>query len=217
MAALTLAVGLVYYPDYLNRTAQAGLLAQLEGVFRAAAPFTPRMPRTAKPFSVRMTNCGELGWVSDESGYRYQPMHPVTGERWPPIPDILLKAWAELAAYPPPPEACLVNLYDDRARMGLHQDRDEEDLDAPVVSLSLGNTALFRIGGLERNSPTRSIRLNSGDAIVFGGASRLIFHGVDRIIPDSSRLLLDQATTRALLPAGGRINLTLRRVTQSRA
>ena len=215
MAALTLADGLVYHPDYLSRTAQADLLAQLERVFRAAPPFTPRMPRTAKPFSVRMTNCGELGWVSDESGYRYQPIHPETGERWPPMPDILLKAWADLAAYRLPPEACLANLYDDRARMGLHQDRDEEDLDAPVVSLSLGNTALFRIGGLERSSPTRSIRLNSGDAIVFGGASRLIFHGIDRIIPDSSWLLLDQATTRAPLPAGGRINLTLRRVTRS--
>jgi alkylated DNA repair protein (DNA oxidative demethylase) len=217
MGTLNLADGLVYHPGYLSRTAQADLLAELEGVFRAAPPFTPRMPRTDKPFSVRMTNCGELGWVSDQSGYRYQPMHPVTGERWPPMPDILLKAWADLGAYRPSAEACLVNLYDDRARMGLHQDRDEEDLDAPVVSLSLGNTALFRIGGLERGSPTRSIRLNSGDAIVFGGASRLIFHGVGRIIPDSSRLLLDQTTTRALLPAGGRINLTLRRVTRCRA
>ncbi len=172
---------------------------------RAAPLFTPTMPRTGKPFSVRMSNLGPLGWVSDKhGGYRYQPTHPETGASWPAIPAALLKAWDDLGGYRLPPEACLLNWYGPDARMGLHQDRDEEDFDAPVVSLSLGDTALFRIGGLKRSDPTRSLRLASGDAMALAGASRLAFHGVDRIFKGTS----------SLLPKGGRINLTLRRVTR---
>jgi alkylated DNA repair protein (DNA oxidative demethylase) len=162
------------------------------------------MPRTGKPFSVRMTNAGPLGWVSDERGYRYQPRHPDTGKPWPPIPASARRAWDELGAYLLPPEACLVNLYPPGARMGLHQDRDEKDFSAPVLSLSLGDTALFRFGGTERGGPTRSVRLRSGDALVLGGPARLAFHGVDRLLSGTS----------VLLPEGGRINLTLRRVTR---
>ena len=153
--------------------------------------------------SVRMTNCGALGWMTDERGYRYQPTHPETGAPWPPIPDCLLRAWTELARHPLSPQACLVNVYGPDARMGLHQDRDEEDFAVPVVSLSLGDACLFRIGGTERQGPTCSFRLASGDALVLGGQARLAFHGVDRIIPGTSTLLAE----------GGRINLTLRRVT----
>ena len=160
------------------------------------------MPNSGTPFSVRMTNCGPLGWVSDETGYRYQAHHPVTGIPWPPMPAALLDAWRDLASYPAPPEACLINVYAPSAHMGLHQDRDEHDLAAPVVSLSLGQTCLFRIGGTARRDPTRSFRLTSGDALVLAGEARLAFHGVDRIISDTS----------TLLPDGGRINLTLRRV-----
>ena len=198
-----LAPGLSYYPGYLDRAAQEALFEDIHSAMRAAPLFTPRMPRTGKPFSVRMTNCGALGWVSDVSGYRYQPTHPETGTPWPPMPGLVLRAWEELSGYPHPPEACLVNVYEAKARMGLHQDRDEEDFDAPVVSLSLGDTALFRFGGTARQEPTRSIRLASGDALVFGGPARLIFHGIDRLIPGPS----------TLLPERGRINLTLRRVT----
>jgi alkylated DNA repair protein (DNA oxidative demethylase) len=160
------------------------------------------MPVSGRPFSVRMTNCGSLGWVSDETGYRYQPHHPVTGAPWPPMPAIVLRAWEELAGYPSPPEACLINVYASDARMGQHQDRDEHDFAAPVVSLSLGQTCLFRVGGTARRDPTCSFRLASGDALVLGGEARLAFHGVDRIFRDTS----------TLLPDGGRINLTLRRV-----
>jgi alkylated DNA repair protein (DNA oxidative demethylase) len=202
MSPIALKPGLTYYPDYLDRPAQERLLAALREITRAAPLFTPRMPRTGKPFSVLMTNCGRLGWVSDEKGYRYQPMHPETGEPWPAMPGQVLRAWAELSAYPHPPDACLINFYDPRARMGMHQDKDEEEFDAPVVSLSLGDTALFRYGGLERRDPTRSVRLRSGDAIVFGGPARLIHHGIDRLMAGSSDLL----------PQGGRLNLTLRRV-----
>jgi len=191
-------------PGYLDRPAQEALLAALQEVFARAPAYTPRMPRSGKPMSVRMTNCGPLGWVTDERGYRYQPTHPETGEPWPPIPQIILKTWDELADYPHPPEACLVNVYDPAARMGLHQDRDEDDFAAPVVSLSLGDACLFRIGGTKRNDPTASLRLASGDAVVLGGQARLAFHGVDRIMPGTS----------TLLPQGGRINLTLRRVTR---
>jgi alkylated DNA repair protein (DNA oxidative demethylase) len=160
------------------------------------------MPKTGQPFTVRMTNCGPLGWVSDETGYRYQPNHPMTGAPWPPMPAPVCAAWRALADYPHEPEACLINVYAPTARMGLHQDRDEEDFAAPVVSLSLGETCLFRLGGTARNAPTRSFRLASGDALVLGGAARLAFHGVDRIFSGTS----------TLLPDGGRINLTLRRV-----
>jgi alkylated DNA repair protein (DNA oxidative demethylase) len=191
-------------PGYLDRPGQEALLSALRVVVARAPFYTPRMPKTGKPMSVRMTNCGPLGWVTDERGYRYQSTHPETGEPWPPIPDILVKAWDELGGYPHPAESCLINYYGAVAKMGLHQDRDEEDFAAPVVSLSLGDTALFRIGGTNRGGPTRSLRLASGDAVVLSGESRLAFHGVDRITPGSSRLL----------PEGGRINFTLRRVTR---
>jgi alkylated DNA repair protein (DNA oxidative demethylase) len=191
-------------PGYLDRPAQNALLAALCEIIAQAPLYTPRMPRSGKPMSVRMTNCGPLGWITDERGYRYQPTHPETGARWPPMPGLVLKAWAELARYPHLPEACLINFYGPAARMGLHQDRDEADFSAPVVSLSLGDTCLFRIGGTKRGDPTRSLTLASGDALVLGGEARLAFHGVDRILPGTS----------TLLPEGGRINLTLRRVTR---
>jgi DNA oxidative demethylase len=190
-------------PGYLDRAAQEAVLAAIEDVLRQAPWYTPRMPRSGKPFSVRMTNCGPLGWVSDETGYRYQPTHPETLKPWPPIPRIVLGAWEDLSAYSYPPEACLVNFYGPTTKMGLHQDRDEEDFSAPVVSLSLGDTCLFRLGGLRRGDKTRSFNLASGDALVLGGGSRLAFHGVDRIMTGTSTLLRE----------GGRINLTLRRVT----
>jgi alkylated DNA repair protein (DNA oxidative demethylase) len=201
---LTIAPGVTHHPGWLDRPAQEALVARLREVARAAPFFTPVMPRSGTPFSVRMTNCGALGWVSDLKGYRYQPTHPETGAPWPPMPDVLASAWRQLAAYPHPPEACLVNYYDAEAKMGLHQDRDEEDFDAPVLSLSLGDSAMFRIGGVEKGGPTQGVKLASGDALLFGGPARLAWHGITRLFPGSS----------TLLPQGGRINLTLRRVTR---
>jgi alkylated DNA repair protein (DNA oxidative demethylase) len=200
--------GLFHAPGYLSRAEQEELVATLREAVRAAPLFIPRMPRTGKEFSVRMTNCGPLGWVSDQAGgYRYQGAHPETGAPWPEIPALAMRAWADLAAYPQQPEACLVNFYDAAARMGLHQDRDEGDFNAPVVSLSLGDSCLFRIGGTERRAPTRSFKLHSGDAMMLAGPARLAFHGVDRIMGGSS----------TLLPQGGRLNLTLRRVSKPSA
>ncbi len=223
MPATELAPGLIHHPGWLDAAAQRRLATELAAVCEAAPPYTPRMPRTDTPFSVRMTNCGPLGWVSDRAGYRYQPSHPETGKPWPAIPATALRAWEALGGYPAAPQACLVNLYDPGARMGLHQDRDEDDVSAPVVSLSLGATALFRYGGPKRSDPTRSIRLSSGDALVMGGASRLIHHGVDRLIAEPPGLFADAARPdeaglgdrlgRFLAP-GGRCNLTLRRVTR---
>jgi alkylated DNA repair protein (DNA oxidative demethylase) len=195
--------GMRLIPGHLDRLEQEAMLATACAVIEAAPLYTPRMPKSGRPMSVRMTNCGPLGWVTDERGYRYQPRHPETGRVWPPIPELLLRVWQNLADYSRPPEACLINVYDADARMGLHQDRDEQELAAPVVSLSLGDTCLFRLGGTRRGDPTRSFHLASGDALVLGGAARLAFHGVDRIIPGTS----------TLIPEGGRINLTLRRVT----
>ncbi|MBW8301918.1 MAG: alpha-ketoglutarate-dependent dioxygenase AlkB [Hydrogenophaga sp.] len=202
-AKRTLPEGLRYHPDFLDRASQEQLVASIREIVAEAPLFVPAMPGTGKEMSVRMTNCGPLGWVTDkERGYRYQPTHPVTGRPWPAIPVLLLDIWNRVSGFEKPPEACLVNFYDDDARMGLHQDRDEKDFDAPVVSVSLGNACLFRIGGTNRKDPTMSMKLTSGDVFVIGGAGRLCFHGVDRIYPSTSTLLKN----------GGRINLTLRRV-----
>jgi alkylated DNA repair protein (DNA oxidative demethylase) len=195
--------GIRHLPDYLDRGRQEALVDAIRSVVAQAPLFVPVMPGTGKPMSVRMTNCGPLGWVTDrERGYRYQSTHPVTGQPWPGMPQELLAIWNDVAGYARPPEACLVNFYSDEARMGLHQDRDEQDLRAPVVSISLGNSCLFRVGGLQRNDRTLSFKLSSGDLVVLGGEGRLCFHGVDRIYPATSTLLKN----------GGRINLTLRRV-----
>lgn len=198
--------GVRHISSYLDRAAQEALVESIRDIVRAAPLYVPEMPKTGKPMSVRMTNCGALGWVTDkERGYRYQPTHPVTGEPWPPIPEMLHRLWRELSGYDFPPEACLVNLYTDSAKMGLHQDRDESEFAAPVVSVSLGDDCLFRVGGTRRNDPTTSFRLRSGDVVILGGEGRLCFHGVDRIYPGTSMLL----------KKGGRINLTLRRVTRA--
>ena len=200
-----LPAGFGFYPGRFDRDGQVELLAAVRAVLQAAPLFTPRMPKSGRPFSVRMSNCGPLGWVSDERGYRYQASHPETGRSLAADAcgaDGVVDRAVRLRR---PPEACLINFYGPRAKMGLHQDRDELEFDAPVISISLGDSCLFRLGGRTRSEPTRSIRLSSGDVLVLGGASRLAFHGVDRIYPGTS----------GLLPEGGRINLTLRRVTRS--
>jgi alkylated DNA repair protein (DNA oxidative demethylase) len=194
-----------YLPGKLGPEEQKALLDALRAVMAEAPLFTPAMPRSGKPMSVRMTNCGPLGWVTDkERGYRYQATHPITGKPWPAMPRMLLDLWNEVTGYPAPPEACLVNYYGGDAKMGLHQDKDEEDFAAPVLSVSLGDTAIFRAGGRSRRDPTRKLELRSGDVVVLGGEDRLAFHGIDRVL----------AGTSELLPEGGRINLTLRRVTK---
>jgi DNA oxidative demethylase len=196
--------GIRHLPHYLGKEEQESLIEIVRAIVAEAPLYTPAMPRTGKEMSVRMTNCGSLGWVTDkERGYRYQPTHPVTGKPWPPIPAMLLDLWRDTAESTVEPEACLINYYDPAARMGLHQDRDEREFSAPVLSISLGDDCLFRVGGLKRDDPTTSFRLVSGDAVVMGGESRLAFHGVDRIFPGTSMLLKRE----------GRINLTLRRVT----
>jgi alkylated DNA repair protein (DNA oxidative demethylase) len=198
--------GFCYLPGHLDPGRQAELLGQIRRVIEAAPLYAPTMPRTGKPFSVRMTNCGPLGWVSDKhGGYRYQAEHPLTGQPWPAMPEMLLDLWREVAGYPAPAQACLVNYYTAGARMGSHRDQDEQEARAPVVSVSLGDDATFHIGGLERTGPKRRIILRSGDVVVLGGAARMAYHGVDRVHPHTSTLLAE----------GGRLNLTLRRVTAS--
>jgi alkylated DNA repair protein (DNA oxidative demethylase) len=198
-------VSLDHLPGKLDAAEQVRLLGALRAVMAEAPLFTPTMPRSGKPMSVRMTNCGPLGWVTDKDrGYRYQAAHPLTGKPWPAMPQALLDLWAQVARYSAPPEACLINYYAASAKMGLHQDRDEADFAAPVLSVSLGDSAIFRVGGLARKDPTRAFELKSGDVVVLAGKDRLAFHGIDRILPGTSSLLSE----------GGRINLTLRRVTK---
>jgi len=200
---LAIAPGVFLWREYFSPIAQKALLDDVLARLEDAPLYRPVMPKTAKPFSVEESNFGRLGWVSDKSGYRYQPLHPVTGRPWPAIPETLLALCGDLADSPPP-DCCLLNLYRKGARMGLHQDRDEKDLAAPVIGVSLGDEALFRIGGATKGGPTSSVRLASGDVILFGGVARLAWHGIDRVAAGSSRLL----------PGGGRLSLTLRKVAQ---
>jgi DNA oxidative demethylase len=198
---LELRPGLRLYKTALDRAEQESLLGELRAILREAPLFRPKMPRSGREFSVRMSNCGPLGWVSDLSGYRYQAYHPETGRPWPSIPESVQRLWRDHAECERPPDACLINYYDEAARMGPHQDRDEADFSAPILSLSLGDSCAFRFGGESRRDPSTTIRLDSGDILVFGGPARRMFHGVDRILPGTS----------TLLEPPGRINLTLRR------
>ena len=192
--------GFRLFPGRLDEAVQRALV---DAVFAAAAdaPFYRPLTPGGQAMSVETTNLGEVGWFTDARGYRYVDRHPLTGAPWPPIPPVLLDLWADAAGAAAPPDACLVNLYRDGARMGLHQDRDEADFAFPVLSVSLGDTAVFRLGGTSRKDPTRSVRLTSGDVCLLSGPARLAFHGVDRVLAGSSRLV----------PGGGCINLTLRR------
>jgi alkylated DNA repair protein (DNA oxidative demethylase) len=202
---LAVAPGVTLWPLRLDPSEQAALLEAVFAGIAKAPFFDPTMPRTGKKFSVRMTNFGPLGWVSDAAnGYRYETLHPATAQSWPPMPDALLHLWDETTGYGAAPEACLVNFYDASARMGLHRDQDEDASDAPVLSVSLGDSAYFRFGTANLKGETRRLKLNSGDILTFGGPARLMYHGIDRIIPGTS----------TLIPGGGRINLTLRRVTR---
>jgi alkylated DNA repair protein (DNA oxidative demethylase) len=198
---LDVAEGVVLWPGAFDADAQRTLIDTIFSLVKDAPFYRPVMPGSGKAFSVEETNFGSLGWISDKAGYRYEPHHPQTGMPWPAIPQTLLDLWNVTTRHEAPPQCCLVNLYREGAKMGLHQDRNETALDAPVLSVSLGDAAQFRIGGTSRKDRTRSVKLKSGDVLMFGGPARLAFHGIDRIAP-----------TSRLIPGGGRINLTLRRV-----
>jgi len=190
--------GFFLHKCWLDAAAQARLAAELSEVVRAAPFFAPLTP-WGKPMSVRMTSAGRYGWFTDTKGYRYIDRHP-SGTPWPPVPETALAVWRALVSEERLPDCCLVNHYSAKARMGLHRDADEADFSWPVLSISLGDPALFRVGGTARSDPTRSMLLESGDVVLLGGNARLAYHGVDRIRFGES----------GLLPEGGRINLTLR-------
>jgi len=212
-----LPAGFRLLPDHLDRAAQVALVRQVAAI-AAEAPFShyavPGRPGgPAARMSVAMTAAGPWGWVSDADGYRYSACHPCTGRPWPPLPPVLLDLWHTLTGAAQPADSCLINLYTGTARMGLHRDADEDEVvaDAPILNISLGDTAVFRLGGPSRRDPTRSFRVSSGTVMVFGGAARSVFHGVDRILAGSSTVLADGGMDRAGVAAEGRLNLTLRR------
>lgn len=185
-------------PGYLDAGQQAALVGALREVVARAPLLSPVTP-SGRAMSVRMTSAGRYGWITDRAGYRYATAHP-GGQEWPAIPDLVLDSWRDLVGTARDPDCCLVNYYDEGARMGLHQDRDEADFSWPVLSISLGDEGLLRIGNRTRGGSTVSHWLRSGDVVVMGGDARLMYHGVDRIRFGSS----------SLLSGGGRINLTCR-------
>lgn len=197
-APLVLPEGARLHAGLLDPQAQAALVSEIRAVVRAA-PLRRQKTPGGREMSVRTTACGDVGWHSGRDGYGYVRRQP-DGSPWPPMPSRLADLWRELCPGAAPPDSCLVNYYDAAARLGLHQDRDEADLSQPVLSVSLGDAALFRLGGTVRGGPTRGFWLQSGDVLVLAGPARMAFHGIDRIRFGSSRLL----------PKGGRINLTLR-------
>ncbi len=190
--------GVELWRGWLDRAGQTRLLAALRPVLQAAPAFSPETP-WGRRMSVRMTSAGRCGWYSDRRGYRYVTRHP-SGRPWPPIPPEALAIWKSVTGLAREPDCCLINWYGEGARMGMHQDRDEADFSWPVVSVSLGDDALFRVGSVTRGGRTESVWLKSGDVVVIGGAARLVHHGIDRIRFGSC----------PLLPEGGRLNLTLR-------
>ena len=190
--------GFDIYKGFLNREAQERIVDDLRAVARQV-PFILPVTPSGKTMSVRMTSAGRLGWVTDRKGYRYEPRHP-SGIPWPSIPESILTVWNALSGSDRLPDSCLVNFYGEGARMGMHQDKDEGDFSRPVLSISLGDEALFRMGNETRGGKTESVWLRSGDVVVMGGKARLKHHGIDRVRFGSS----------TLLPKGGRINLTLR-------
>ncbi len=195
---MSLPNGFTLHDAFLDIAAQTALAADLRAVAEVAPMFHP-VTRWGKQMSVKMTSAGRVGWFSDRRGYRYEPRHP-SGDPWPPIPASVLSVWRAVSDWNADPDCCLINYYGDGARMGLHQDKDEDAFDAPVVSISLGDPARFRMGGTERADKTVAVELKSGDVMVMGGPARLAYHGVDRI----------DFGVSPLLPKGGRINVTLR-------
>lgn len=190
--------GVTVFREFLDSSAQVSMLEELRDLVAAAPLLSPQTPY-GRPMSVRMTSAGKYGWRSDRKGYRYESRHP-SGALWPAIPESVLSVWEAVTGLRRQPDCCLLNFYGAGARMGMHQDRDEADFSFPVVSVSLGDDALFRIGNRTRGGRTESVWLSSGDVVVMGGESRLLYHGVDRI----------RHGTSGLLKEFGRINLTLR-------
>ena len=179
-------------------------LIRLVGLLHTKAQFRHLTTPGGHVMSVAMTNAGRLGWVSDRRGYRYEATDPLTGLAWPAIPESVLGLAARaakqagFAAYSPP-DACLVNRYEPGSRLALHQDRNERGLDEPIISISLGLPAIFLWGGRRRADPVRRVRLQGGDVVVFGGPSRMMFHGIAPL-----------AAGNHALAGGFRYNLTLR-------
>lgn len=190
--------GVRLWKGAISPAGQSALVSDVRSVVAHAPLYVPMTP-SGKKMSVRMTSAGRVGWVTDRAGYHYEPRHP-SGVPWPPIPQSVLELWQAYSGTERSPDCCLINFYGDGAKMGMHQDKDEGDFSFPVLSISLGDDALFRVGNTTRGGKTESVWLQSGDIVSIGGAARLAYHGIDRVKVGSSTLLRN----------GGRLNLTLR-------
>ena len=202
-----LPAGITLFRGWISPAQSRDVLDEMLSVFEAAPPYQLRVKSGAYVIN-RMTNCGELGWHSDERGYRYVDRHPELDVPWPPIPPAIkalaMKAAGEAGA-PFVPDACLVNFYEASGKMNLHQDHDEKDFAWPIVSFSFGCDAIFALGGAKRRDPVQGVTLSHGDVLVMHGESRMRFHGVKKIVPGTAPF------AHPAVPEGGRLNLTFRR------
>ena len=196
--------GVIFRPHALTAKEQVEVLAGVRTVV-GAAPLARLQTKTGGLTSAAMTNCGPAGWWSDTKGYRYVNMNPATGSPWPCFPQSFLAAVSKIAHGSPwpdfAPDACLINFYEPGAKMGLHQDKDEKDFTQPIITVCLGDDADFLVGGFARSDKTKVLVVRSGDALIMGGASRMLFHGVRKIYPGTS----------PLTDVGGRFSLTFRK------
>ena len=197
--------GFLLLKSRLTKAMQQEILAAARTVVRQAPLFKPTMP-SGQSFNYSMTNCGELGWVADRHGYRYQQTHPHTFKVFPAMPQVIKDLAIVIAKETGNdnfcPQSCLINLYSKGEKLGMHQDNTEENKSAPIISVSLGDSGIFVLGGLLRNDKTRQYIVQSGDVIVMGGESRNFFHAFKGTVSNTSTLLKN----------GGRLNLTIRQV-----
>ena len=192
----------------LNEEIQNSLALEVSRIIKKSPLFTPTMPIWGTPFKTKITNAGDWGWKSDKSGYGYIKKNPRNGKEWPEIPEIFIKVWSKFSGSKKLPNCSLINVYENyEARLGLHQDKDENDYSIPVVSISLGYKAIFHYGKEKKN--LKEIILTSGSVIVMGGYSRLFYHSIPKILKDNSNIF--RSFPKSNIPKESRVNITMRR------
>ncbi len=194
--------------DILSYYIQKKIVGEISEIISKAPLFKPLTPIWNKPLKISITNAGKWGWLSDKQGYKYVKHHPITKKKWPPIPKTFLKIWNKYGSTLTPPNCSLINVYkNEKASLGIHQDKDENNFSFPVVLISIGNKAIFNYGSSRKN--LKKMLLSSGSVIVLKNESRLYYHSVSKVYKNNKNIFLNSKNVS--LPKEGRISVTLRR------